>query len=796
MAHRDRFLARVSFGFLALAAGLTAHAQSAAAFPDTGPGRCASAWFEMMRGGGDASVAAFETAWASPKRLSRVPVADRTKSVERMRQDMPGIHAKEILLSEPDEITVFAGRGRGPDLTLEFGFDPQAPGKLEAIRISEGLRRPEPLTAGRRASTVEAAAACLESTYVFPEVAAKMAADVRARLAAGKYDAVRTEAALARTLTEDLRAVSNDLHLRVVVDPERAAAPPPPSRPADARSENYAFRRVEVLDGNVGYVRLDGFLGGPGAEKTAATALAFVSHADALIFDMRWNGGGHPAMVRYITSWLFATPTHLNDMVDRDGDVVEEFWTLEEIPGTRFAAEVPVYVLTSGNTFSGAEEFTYNLQALKRAAVVGERTGGGAHPTRMERLNERFAIGVPYLRARNPITRANWEGKGVEPDVAVAAEAALDRALAEARTVLAARRHAALRAETGPASRPFALLVGDPAPPLVVDRWLKGSPVTEFRKGHVYVIEFWATWCGPCKEGIPHLTGLQKKHGDKLTVVGLSVWEPRDRDVDPFVKAWDARMQYTVGVDKVVGADDADEEKRSRQAVEKGLMSKAYLVDSGARDGGIPQAFIVDGGGRIAWMGDPTEMDEPLERVLAGTFDLAAATAAHRAKMDLEAFARPLRTRARDARRTGNLEEALGHVEAILARGAITRDQVQRFKLLVQMGRQPEAVAYYESLKAKLKWHEATDMMSMVAYDARDLSPETARAAVAALSALGREHTWPLMTMAHLEHRLGRKSEALAAADRALAIAKDEEKKEMLEARKKYEAGGGSLREP
>ena len=115
-------------------------------------------------------------------------------------------------------------------------------------------------------------------------------------------------------------------------------------------------------------------------------------------------------------------------------------------------------------------------------------------------------------------------------------------------------------------SRPFSLMVGDSAPQLRVDRWLKGSLISEYRRGHVYVVEFWATWCGPCKECIPHLSKLQEKYPDKVTIVGISVWEPRDQDVDPFVKDWDARMRYTVAADKVVGVDTADEEQRVLEA--------------------------------------------------------------------------------------------------------------------------------------------------------------------------------------------------------------------------------------
>lgn len=132
-------------------------------------------------------------------------------------------------------------------------------------------------------------------------------------------------------------------------------------------------------------------------------------------------GGGDPEAIRFITSYLFDEPVHLNDMVDRGGKVVEEFWTLKVVPGKRLKSRIPVIVLTSKYTFSGAEEFSYNLKNLKRATIVGETTGGGAHPVEDVRLSERIVIGVPYMRARNPISQTNWEGTGVAPDIAVPA---------------------------------------------------------------------------------------------------------------------------------------------------------------------------------------------------------------------------------------------------------------------------------------------------------------------------------------------------------------------------------------
>jgi hypothetical protein len=295
----------------------------------------------------------------------------------------------------------------------------------------------------------------LNQNYVFPETAAKMEVALRKAEKRGDFKKIAYGDQFAKLLTTQLQDVSHDRHLRVNFDPVATpvipmTAGPPPAATEEERQwllgDNCGFEKVERLPGNVGYVKLNQFGDPDVCRDIAAAAIAFVANADAVIFDMRENGGGRPQMVSFLTSYLFAERTHLNDFWTRTGGVVQESWTTADVPGKKITTQ-PVYVLTAKRTFSGAEEFSYNLKHLKRATIVGEVTGGGAHPVRGQRIDERFSIGVPDARPINAVTKTNWEGTGVEPDVKVPAADALATA-----QKLAAERVGAER--VGKASKP------------------------------------------------------------------------------------------------------------------------------------------------------------------------------------------------------------------------------------------------------------------------------------------------------------------------------------------------------
>ena len=277
----------------------------------------------------------------------------------------------------------------------------------------------------------------LRANYVFPDQAERAAAAIEARLEAGEYDDL-DEITLTDRVTDDLQDITGDKHLRLRLGGGPGPRREPPKRPdrekmrTMGRLDNFGIRRVERLGGNVGYIDLRRMAVPANAGPAISAAMELVAGTYALIIDMRHNGGGAPEGVVFWCSYLFdGEPTHLNDIFRADTGETRQFWALPYVPGTRYPDQ-PVYVLTSERTFSGGEDLCYTLQALGRAQVIGETTGGGAHPTRPFPVSPAVHIGIPFARSVNPVTGTNWQGTGVVPDVAVPEAQAYDTAYARA----------------------------------------------------------------------------------------------------------------------------------------------------------------------------------------------------------------------------------------------------------------------------------------------------------------------------------------------------------------------------
>jgi hypothetical protein len=294
-----------------------------------------------------------------------------------------------------------------------------------------------PMTAAGRQQLIDSLSREVDRRYVFPDTASKVAALLRERQGRGAYDGITSARQLAETLTQEMQAASGDRHMRVVYSAAPLPARKPDAEPSaeDAarrlsmmRSANFGVRKIEHLPFNIGYLELDGFWRARDAAETIAAAMTVLAHTDALIIDLRNNGGGDAAASTLLASYLLDKRTHLGDFYYREGNRREQRWSMDVVPGLRYGGTKDVYLLTSKDSFSAAEDFAYALKNLKRASVVGETTGGGANAGEDVRLLPHFTAFMPLSRLISPITQSNWEGVGIKPDIGVCAADALKAA--------------------------------------------------------------------------------------------------------------------------------------------------------------------------------------------------------------------------------------------------------------------------------------------------------------------------------------------------------------------------------
>jgi len=286
------------------------------------------------------------------------------------------------------------------------------------------------LDAATRKKVITTLSMALRQRYVFPDVGAKAASRIEAALAAGEYNSLADPAAFAARLTSDIGDIAHDKHLRI----NAMAAPPAPigAGAMAAPKAEAGVVRADRLAGDVGYIELIGFPPRQSFKPVIDRAMAVLKGSKALIIDDRRNGGGDPAAVDYAVSFFVppARHLHINDIVIRTAGTTD--FTRQEMnsePTPVSFAGIPIYVLTSHQTFSGGEEFAYDVKTLRLGKIVGEVTGGGANPTGPVALGNGLVALIPFGRSENPITKTNWEGRGVQPDILVPATEALKVAL-------------------------------------------------------------------------------------------------------------------------------------------------------------------------------------------------------------------------------------------------------------------------------------------------------------------------------------------------------------------------------
>jgi hypothetical protein len=432
---RNRSLVQIAFTLiLFLLAQFQARADVTA--PDTPAGHTLQAFLDAFNSGDHDRIAAY---------VKEYDPENNADGLASFRSETGGFTLVSIVRSTPDRLT-FMVHGRGDNIdaygVLQLaGATPPRVKRLDIRALPPGAKFDDiQLDAATRQKTIGAISTKLTEYYVYPDVAAKMVQAIQDHQKNGDYNSITDGSEFAEALTRDLRAVSHDKHLFVAYNPftspegpGSASGPREPSPEDEARfrtmleQQNCTFSKVEILDHNIGYIKFGAFPPPDICGPTVVAAMNFVAHTDALIFDLRENHGGDPNMVDFIVSYLFRGPTHINDLTNRHDNETHQYWTLPWVLGPRFVDQ-PVYVLTSNSTFSGGEEFTYDLKTQKRATIVGETTGGGAHPVRSMPAGDHFTIGVPFGRPINPVTKDDWEGKGVEPDVKVSAADALTTA--------------------------------------------------------------------------------------------------------------------------------------------------------------------------------------------------------------------------------------------------------------------------------------------------------------------------------------------------------------------------------
>lgn len=304
------------------------------------------------------------------------------------------------------------------------------------INVSLAKAQNNSLTNDYKENVIQSLSQLMNEYYVFPEVAKLTEQHLKTQMQDGYFDQFKNNETFAAALTKSVQTINKDKHMRIRSNQPYMISETSQESMIDqhiarmdrSREANAGFKTVKILEGNVGYLDLRGFAGMETGKDIADAYMKLMLRSDAIIIDLSKNGGGSPNMVQYLCSYFFNQKLLLNSLYWREGNTTEEFWTLDNVGGLKMN-DVPLFIMTSERTFSGAEEFSYNMQTQKRATLVGQTTGGGANPGRSMRINANLSVFIPTGKAINPVTKTNWEGVGVIPEVATTVEETYDKTL-------------------------------------------------------------------------------------------------------------------------------------------------------------------------------------------------------------------------------------------------------------------------------------------------------------------------------------------------------------------------------
>jgi thiol-disulfide isomerase/thioredoxin len=328
------------------------------------------------------------------------------------------------------------------------------------------------------------------------------------------------------------------------------------------------------------------------------------------------------------------------------------------------------------------------------------------------------------------------------------------------------------------------LKVGDPAPKLQVAKWVQGEGVKDFAKDKAYIVEFWATWCGPCRTSIPHLNEIHNKYKDKgLVVIGQDVWEQDEDEVPKFVKQMGEKMTYRVALDDKKGS-------------EKGKMAETWMEAAGQN--GIPTAFVISKTGHIAWIGHPMTLKEKtLDDVLAGTFDPSKAAAEAKLKQDQEEKRGEVFQnfrQAAEAKDWDKAEENLNAFEKMLDEDE--RDNVDMIRLQMNLKKNDAAAAEKVAKRLSEKQPESAEYHNQLSWMlitqtgiSKDLIALAEKEAIRANDLSKGKSSEILDTLARVQFVKGQKEEAVATQQKAMDAAEESQKKRYQKTLDSYKAG-------